>query len=60
MKEALQARIKRKIPHNHAIMTWLVEQADESVTKWQASHDGKTSYQRLMGKPCSEETVVFG
>jgi hypothetical protein len=60
LKLALQARIKRKIPQKHAMMTWLVEHAGDCITKWQANHDGKTSYQRLMGKPCSEESLELG
>ena len=41
-------------------MTWLVEQAGDCITKWQANHDGKTAYQRLMCQPCCEESLEFG
>ena len=57
---ALQRRIGRKIPAGHAAMTWLVQHAGDVITKYQVGHDGKTAFDRIMGKPCHEDIIEFG
>ena len=41
-------------------MTWLVQHSGDTITKCQAGVDGKTAYERIMGKPGHEGTLEFG
>lgn len=60
LRLALQSRIGKNIPQGHAAMSWIVQHAADVVTKFQARHDGRTAYQRLLGEPCKEEVLEFG
>ena len=60
LKLALQKRLVSNIPPRHAVMTWLVQRAGDVFCKYQVGHGGKTACERIMGKPCHEETLEFG
>ena len=60
LRLALQGRIRRRVPQDRAVMTWLVQHSGDTITKHQAGVDGKTAYERIMGKPGHEETLEFG
>eukprot|EP00969_Alexandrium_andersonii_P048080 2110643-Alexandrium_andersonii.AAC.1 len=57
---ALQSRIKGQIPADYRIMLWHIERAGELLTKHQAGHDGRAPRERIFGKPCRDESFVFG
>jgi hypothetical protein len=60
LKLALERRIDAKLPCAHPAMKWLVPHSADVITKYPKGHDGKTSFERLLGKPCREEVVEFG
>ena len=60
LKLALQTRLESNNPPRHAAMIWLVQHAGDVVSKCQVGHDGKTAYERIMGKPFREEVLEFG
>ncbi len=41
-------------------MTWIVQHAGESISKYQVNRDGKTAYEQLWGEPCNDEVVDIG
>ena len=49
LRLALQGRIRRRVPQDRAVMTWLVQHSGDTITKCQAGVDGKTAYERIMG-----------
>ena len=53
-------RIGRSVPSRHPTMTWMTQHAGELICKYQKNKDGKTAYEKLMGKPCREEILEFG
>ena len=57
---ALKRKIGGKLPTHHAVLTWLVEHVADVITKYLQGKDGKSGYERLMGKPCREEGLEFG
>ena len=42
------------------LVTWLVEYVPDIATKHLVGKDGRTSYERLFGKPLREEALEFG
>ena len=56
----LERKIGGVIPTHHAMMTWLVEHVGDLLTKHMVGKDGKTGFERLMGKPCREEGLELG
>ena len=59
LKLALQKRISCRIPPRHPAMAWLVQHAGAVISKYQVNRDGKTAYEKVMGKPCREEVIEF-
>jgi len=57
---ALEAKIDGTIPTQHPLMCWIAEHAGDMITKHMVGKDGKTGYERLLGKPCRDEGVEFG
>ena len=57
---ALERRIGAKFPSNHLVLTWLVEHVGNVISKYMVGVDGKTSYERLFGRPVREEGLEFG
>jgi hypothetical protein len=60
LKLALERRLDAKLPCAHPVMKWLVPHSADVVTKYLRGHDGKTAFERLLGKPCREDAVEFG
>ena len=60
LKDALEMRIKQKLPSDHNILTWLVEFAAVLVNRYEVGHDGKTPYERLRGKQSNLLGLEFG
>ena len=59
MKRCLEIRLRRRIPADHPVMAWLVKHAAWILTIRVRGKDGKTSYERLRGKPFSKKSVGF-
>jgi len=57
---ALERKLEGKVPTHHPIMTWLVEHVADVITKHLQGKDGRTAYERLLGRPCREEGLEFG
>ena len=51
LKLALGHRVSGKISVNHPILAWLVQHAAVLLNKLSVGRDGRTSYERLRGKP---------
>ena len=60
MKLALEKRLGVSVPCNHPVMTWMVEHAAETLSRFQVSFDGRTAYERIKGKKYRGEIIEFG
>ena len=60
VKLCLEARIERRIPDDHPLVTWMVEHAAWLSTVCKKGEDGKTASQRARGRPFGKRTVGFG
>ena len=59
-KHALEARIGKRIPSEHATMRWLVEHVADLLTKYTVNESGMSPYQELHGRRSQERRVEFG
>jgi len=57
---ALERKIDGTVPTHHPVMSWIVEHAADMITKYMVGKDGKTGFERLLGRPCREEGLEFG
>ena len=57
---ALEQKIEGHIPSSHPVMSWLVNFASDTLSKYLVGDDGKTGYDRLFRKPVREEGLEFG
>eukprot|EP00969_Alexandrium_andersonii_P314641 13899483-Alexandrium_andersonii.AAC.1 len=55
-----QERIQGEIPVDHPVILWLVEHAGELVAKHLMGHDGRTVFERLVGKASRDDGYEFG
>jgi len=60
MKLDFESHIGEKIPSDHNLIPWLVEYAAVLLNRGQVGKDGKTSYERLKGKPANLPGMQFG
>ena len=47
LKDALEARLKTKVPANHDAIAWLAEFAGVVLNRYSVSADGRTAHERL-------------
>ena len=57
---ALEDKLGASVPSDHPIMGWLVEHVTDLISKYSVGKDGKTPYERLMGRKLREEMLMFG
>eukprot|EP00969_Alexandrium_andersonii_P347076 15344636-Alexandrium_andersonii.AAC.1 len=57
---ALQERAQGETPVGHPVMLWLAEHAGELLTKPLMGYDGRTAFERLVGKPSRGDGHEFG
>ena len=60
IKIDLQAKIGRKVEPDEPIMPRLVRWASMAVSRYSPGKDGKTAYERQVGRACDIEVVPFG
>ena len=60
LKSALEARIKTRIPAEHAIMRWLVEHVATILNRYSVNKEGVTPFFAFHGKRSAEKLVEFG
>ena len=60
LKINLQAKVGRKIEPDEPIMPWLIRWAAMALSRYSRGKDGKTPYQRQIGRSCDIEVVPFG
>ena len=60
VKLCLEARIQKRIPDDHPLMTWMVEHAAWLSTVCKRGEDGKTAFQRVRGRAFNKRSVEFG
>ena len=60
VKLCLEARVQKKIPDDHPLMTWMVEHAAWLSTVCKRGEDGKTAFQRVRGRAFNKRSVEFG
>ena len=53
-------RAGKRVPEQHAIITWLIEHVAFLITARLRGVDGKTAYQMIRGRPFSKRLVEFG
>ena len=56
---ALEEKIGASIPSRHPVVAWLVEHIGDLMTKYTIGKDGKTPYERLLGRKLREEALNF-
>ena len=59
-KLSLEAQIGAPLPADHALITWLVLQAGALQRRFRIGHDGRTPYERLVGRKNSTPVAEFG
>ena len=59
-KIALEARLGKRIPAEHAVMRWLVEHVADILTKYTINESGLSPYEELHGRRAQERRVEFG
>ena len=57
---ALERKVGARFPSDHPMIAWLAEFVGDTCTKYLQGADGRTSYERLFGKPVREESLEFG
>eukprot|EP00969_Alexandrium_andersonii_P245517 10849634-Alexandrium_andersonii.AAC.1 len=57
---ALQERFQGEVPVDYPAMLWLVEHAGKLLAEYLVGHDGRTEFERLMGKPSRDDGYEFG
>ena len=60
LKHALEARIGKELPAEHAVMLWLVEHAAAVWRRFHLGLDDKSAYERLKGKRHPGSGADFG
>ena len=60
MKSCLESKIRKKIPEQHPLMSWLVEHTAWLLTVRLRGSDGKTAYERIRGRPFNKRLTDFG
>ncbi len=59
LKSNLEEELRVKVKQSDAIMTWMVNHAAMTITRYQIGRDGRTAYERVKGKACSKTMVQF-
>ena len=60
MKSCPEMKIRKKIPEQHPLMSWLVEHTAWLLTVRLRGEDGKTAYERVRGRPFTKRLTDFG
>ena len=60
MKSCLERKLRKKIPEEHPLMSWLVEHTAWLLTVKLRGVDGKTAYERVRGRPFGKRLTDFG
>ena len=60
LKHALELRLKRRIPSEHPVISWLVEHTAWVLNKYHFDSAGRTAYGRLHGREGHERICEFG
>ena len=56
----LESKLQLKIDPNHSILPWIARHAAFLLTRFRIGDDGKSAYQRAVGREWRRPTVVFG
>ena len=59
LKMSTEARLKGRLPSNHAVMAWLVEHAAYMLNRCKLDTDGRTAYGSLHGKESNARLCEF-
>ena len=60
LKNALESRLKRRIPTSHPVISWLAEHTAWILNKFHLDVEGRTAYGRLHGREGKERVCEFG
>ena len=60
LRHQLENGIRRKIPDDVSIMSWLVKWAAEVLSKYAPGDDGRTPYERIRQETCVVPIAPFG
>ena len=50
----------QRVPSKHLLVAWLVEHVADIIAKYLRGSDGRTAYERLVGKQIYNEGLEFG
>ena len=59
-RSALEARLKARLSHDHAVLTWLIEYVSLLLNRYEVGKDGRTAYERDKGKKSKLMGLEFG
>ncbi len=57
MLSTLGQRLGATIKIQHPVVAWLVELAALTLDKYLVGRDGRTTYEKVLGKSCKEEVI---
>ena len=60
MKGALEKRLCATVPIEHPVILWMMSYVTDLLNRYHVGKDGKTAYERLIGKSYKREIVEFG
>ena len=60
LKLCLEQRLDKHIPVSHPVMAWLLEHVCVLLTATVRGEDGLTAWQRVRGRPFSQQLIGFG
>jgi hypothetical protein len=59
-KHYFESKVKRQLPSDSAMFTWLIPWAAECLNKFKVGADGLTCYERITKHECKHEAFGFG
>ena len=56
----LETKLKIEVGVDHPILAWIARHAAFLLTRFRIGEDGKSAYERTLGRPWRRPTIVFG
>ena len=56
----LETKLKIEVGVDHPILAWIARHAAFLMTRFRIGEDGKSAYERTLGRPWRRPTIVFG
>ena len=60
MRDALETKVKERIPKGHKMIPWMVAHASDTLSRYKIGDDGRTPHERWKGKKFKRAIPEFG